>query len=166
MTRFIAVNHLPCTGCKTCEVVCSLQHYGECSPEKSAIRVVRREKNGLVFALPLVCQQCEPAPCIKACPSNVLSRRESGGVLVDWDNCSACGFCVDACPAGIMSIDAEKKSAVSCDLCGGQPRCAPFCHAGCLTETDSKADSNDNATHLAKIIEQEGLQDSLPGRRV
>jgi len=33
MTPLIVVNHESCTGCKTCELVCSLSHYGECNPE-------------------------------------------------------------------------------------------------------------------------------------
>ncbi len=48
MPQFISVDHLVCTGCRECEVVCSLYHFGECNPERSAIRVVRSEKDGLV----------------------------------------------------------------------------------------------------------------------
>ncbi len=167
MSGFIAVNHLRCTGCKTCELVCSLYHFGECSPEKSAIRVIRKEKDGLVSCVPLVCQQCTSAFCIEACPNEALYREKGKNTLtIDKENCSACGLCVAACPAGCISIDDESKDVICCDLCGGEPRCVYFCHAHCLTAQDSsEAGGKGKVENIVRILEQEGLRESLPGRR-
>ena len=46
MTKVLAVDYDKCTGCRTCEIVCSLQHNGEISPLKSRIRVVRWDDRG------------------------------------------------------------------------------------------------------------------------
>lgn len=165
--HFIAVNHAPCTGCRTCEVVCSLYHFGECRPERSAIHVIRREKDGLVFCLPLVCQQCEPAPCVEACPAGALCRDERPGILmVDKERCTACGLCADACPVGGISISTGGMTVISCDLCGGQPRCVPTCHVHCLSEVDSQVRSEQQtAAYLAGILEREHLGDCVPGKQ-
>jgi carbon-monoxide dehydrogenase iron sulfur subunit len=167
MYPFIAIDHRPCTGCKTCELVCSLYHFGVCDPGRSAIRVIRREKKGLVFCLPLVCQHCEKAACIEACPTGALARRDNSGFLViDEGNCTSCGICVEACPAGCLSLDAERKRAIGCDLCGGEPQCVPFCHARCLREAESAgADGKQGVAGLAEILKREDLQDALTGRR-
>lgn len=168
MNQFIAIDHLRCTGCKACEVVCSLYHFGKCNPWRSAIRVIRREKNGLVVCLPLVCQQCEQAPCIEACIIGALSRDRDKGILtLDKQECNACGLCVEACPAECISVGADGKVAACCDLCGGQPQCVLICHAHCLTEVESsEANEKQNVEHLARILEQEDLRSTIPGRSV
>jgi Fe-S-cluster-containing hydrogenase component 2 len=167
MSRFIAMDHLPCTGCKSCEMICSLIHFGQCNPSKSAIRIIRREKEGLVFCLPLVCRQCDPAPCIEACPSKAISRNTDGGALVlDKERCSDCGLCTEACPFGCVSVDKDTGRLVACDLCGGIPQCVPACHAGCLTERQS--DGNEckkEVDRITGILKREHLTDRIPGRR-
>jgi carbon-monoxide dehydrogenase iron sulfur subunit len=166
MSPFIAVNHSLCTGCRTCEVVCSLYHFGECNPEKSAIRVIRREKGGLVFALPLVCQQCQQASCLEACPTEALWRKNEGSPLIfDQEKCTDCGMCVEACPAGCISLDQQNNLLISCDLCQGRPQCISLCHSNCLTLEDNDRTGNPKRVErLAGILEAEGLTGSVPGK--
>ena len=166
MNHFIAADHARCTGCKTCETVCSLYHFGECNPSISAIRVIRRERNGLVFCLPLVCRQCERPACVEACPAEALSRdRERGVLTLNKDECTACGLCVEACPVGCISLDAERK-VILCDLCDGQPQCVAFCHARCLSQmSSSESEERRDLEYLVSILEREGLQDEVRAGR-
>jgi carbon-monoxide dehydrogenase iron sulfur subunit len=166
MPQFISVDHSVCTGCRTCEVVCSLHHFGECNPARSAIRVIRREKGGLVSSFPFVCQQCKQASCIEACPSQALSRKsEDDPLTVDEERCSACGNCTDACPAGCIFLDNQRNLAICCDLCGGQPQCIPSCHSHSLTLGSSNEAGNQNRIErLASIQEAEDLRGSVPGK--
>jgi len=159
MSQFIAVEHERCTGCRECEVACSLHHFGECNPEKSAIRVTRKEKNGLVLCLPVVCQQCEEAPCLEVCSTGALFRENMRGtIVVDRESCSGCGDCVEACPAGCIFLDSISLIAVKCDLCGGQPQCVELCHSYCLTlGSNGGADGKDRVERLARILKEEVL---------
>ena len=159
MPQFIAVDHEGCTGCRECEVVCSLYHFGECNPERSAIRVTRKEKDGLVLSLPLVCQQCEQAPCLEACATGALSRESvRGTIVVDRESCSGCGDCVEACPAGCIFVDNVSLVVICCDLCSGQPQCVDLCHSHCLTHASSEgASANGRVERLARILEEDDL---------
>jgi Fe-S-cluster-containing hydrogenase component 2 len=88
-----------CSGCRKCEIACSLFHENRIWPEASRIRVFMLIP-GVDF--PHFCVQCEDYPCVNACPANALSiSRETGAVLVDAEACTACGSCIEACPGKI-----------------------------------------------------------------
>jgi Fe-S-cluster-containing hydrogenase component 2 len=55
---------------------------------------------------------------------------ETGAVIVDKEQCTACGQCIQACPGRIPHIHPTEKYAVICDLCGGDPQCAKVCEEG------------------------------------
>ena len=154
MPQFISVDHSECTGCRECEVVCSLYHYGECNPERSAIRVNRTEKDGLVEPVPVVCQQCERATCVEACPTEALFKDSvTGAVTIDSENCTGCEECNDACPAGCISIDRRNTVAVLCDLCGGRPQCIDLCHSHSLTlKNTDDGNQKDRLVTLTKVL--------------
>lgn len=117
-----------CTGCRACEMVCSLNKWGECSPERAAIRNIRTEAAGLVSTLPVLCQQCENPICQAVCPVGAITRDElTGALVVDEDKCLGCRRCVYSCPFGGVSVDSVTGKAVKCDLCGGDPNCVKFC---------------------------------------
>jgi Fe-S-cluster-containing hydrogenase component 2 len=107
--------------------------------------------------MPLVCQQCERAPCIDTCPSDALSR--SAGILkVDAGLCTGCGDCTDACPAGCIFPDDQTGVAICCDLCGSEPQCVALCHSSCLTLSEGGDESElPRVERLAKILKEENL---------
>ena len=114
-----------CSGCETCQLMCSLQNTGAFNPGKSRIKVVPLSVG---ITIPLTCQQCEDPWCRKACPEGaIVPDGKQNLVTVDEAKCTGCGACVGACPFGIMSYDSEKKKAMKCDLCGGDPACVKYC---------------------------------------
>lgn len=120
--KYLFVYPERCTGCRLCSLACSLSKFGECNPRKAAISVVRDEFEG--FEFPVVCFQCQDAPCVAACPQNAISREE--GVLNrNEDSCIGCRLCVVVCP--FSAITSHGKELVQCDLCGGDPQCVKYC---------------------------------------
>ncbi|RLG75209.1 MAG: 4Fe-4S dicluster domain-containing protein [Thermoprotei archaeon] len=114
-----------CSGCRLCELACSLKHEGEVWPEASRIRVIEVVPG---ITIPHLCTQCPDYPCVSACPFNALSvDKSTGAVVVDEGKCTACGKCVDACPGKIPRIVKGKPSVIICDLCGGDPECVKAC---------------------------------------
>lgn len=51
--------------------------------------------------LPVACQHCNEAPCVKVCPVQATFRRDDGTVLVDYERCIGCRYCIAACPYGV-----------------------------------------------------------------
>lgn len=155
MTRFIRVNPEGCTGCRMCEMVCSLHRFGECNPERSVIRVLRHEGQGLAEPVPVVCQHCDTPACMDVCPLEAIAKdMNTGLVTIDPDTCTGCGECVTACPAGCIFLDAHKDKAMVCDLCGDEPMCIRMCHSGSLQfEERTNENSVARVQRLAELIQ-------------
>lgn len=131
MEKILLVDYEKCTGCRLCEMVCSVEHAGVNSPSRSRIHVIKWQWEG--FELPMLCQQCEEAPCVAVCPKDALSLDSSlSRVVLDYDLCIGCKMCVVACPFGGIGIDTAVRQVIKCDLCDGDPSCARHCDPGAL----------------------------------
>ena len=126
MAKVLMINHEKCTGCRLCELVCSVVHEGVSNPSRSRVKIMKWESEGLY--VPISCQQCEDAPCMNVCPVKAISRDDAlDYVKVDYDVCIGCRSCVAVCPFGAMSFDVIDKKVFKCDLCDGEPQCVRFC---------------------------------------
>lgn len=135
MEKMIMVKPMECAGCRTCEMVCSVKHYGVSSPARAQIRVVEWMKDGLCS--PLTCLQCEDPLCEKACPMKAISRDEKTGAKIVNDKlCVGCKMCMFVCPVGGTSINLDSRKAMKCDLCGGEPACVEWCPTGAIKFVD------------------------------
>ena len=118
-------DYIRCSGCRLCEIACSLKHEGRIWPEASRVRVFMLVPGAEV---PHLCAQCSNYPCVASCPVNALSVNETtGAVIVDNEKCIACGKCIEACPGKVPHLHPNRKHILICDLCGGDPECAKIC---------------------------------------
>jgi anaerobic carbon-monoxide dehydrogenase iron sulfur subunit len=105
-----------------------LQHEGASWPERSRIRTRNGTEGDDGPFVPVVCRQCDDAPCAAACPTEAIARDpRTGAMKVDPDLCTFCGACWDACPYDAICHDDDRQVSYMCDLCGGQPLCVPNC---------------------------------------
>lgn len=119
MLKAVIVNYLGCTGCRICELVCSVKNEGVFSAQLSRIRVYPFPPG---LDVPVVCVQCDKAPCIEACPLGLLSRDPgSGSVVIQDELCNGCGSCVGACPIQAIFMHSTRHVAINCHLCQGEP---------------------------------------------
>ena len=129
----ILIDYNSCTGCRTCELVCSLSRVGECNPERSRIRIIKSEENGIAKNIPILCLNCDDPVCEKACPTGATQHGNPINIMiVDEQLCIGCSSCVYACPSGASFLDHEKDKAIRCDQCYGEPQCVKFCSKGCI----------------------------------
>ena len=133
--KVLTIDYDKCTGCRTCEMACSLQHEAAVNPSLSRIQVIKGDIEG--EGIPMVCAQCDPAPCLDACPTNARCRdEESGRVVTDDDRCIRCRTCVAVCPFGAIGFNPTVRKIFSCDQCDGTPQCAEFCSYDALHYVD------------------------------
>lgn len=119
-----------CTGCRLCELACSMHNAGTFNPGLARIRVHHQVED---LCTPVACTQCEEESCILACPMRAIERDAATGVvLIDLDACDGCAECVEACPYGAMGWNALDETPFKCDECGGQPVCVPICPSEAL----------------------------------
>jgi Fe-S-cluster-containing dehydrogenase component len=118
-----------CLGCFTCMAMCSAANKHMHSLSKSAIKI--RTVGGMSTRFIAVnCLACHDDPaCASACPSNALTPREGGGVILDEKKCIGCRQCQEACSARAVNFDEDLGVPIICHHCG---ICARFCPHGCL----------------------------------
>ncbi len=119
-----------CSGCKMCELVCAIKHFGVNNAKKAAIRVMITYPHPVV-RMPIVCSQCKVPMCAQVCPVDAL-RRVDGVMQLDKENCTSCYQCVEACPFGAIYVHEDCDLPIICDMCGGDPECVKKCPKGAL----------------------------------
>lgn len=126
MQKLLVFNVGKCTGCKTCEMACSLSQTGICNPAGSRRRTIHFDED--ILDIPMQCQQCDVAACMNICPTGAITLEEATGAkIIQYTKCIGCKMCMLACPFGAISVDPIAKKVIKCDLCGGDPTCAKFC---------------------------------------
>lgn len=153
MAKVLVVDYEKCTGCRLCELVCSVKHTGSSNPARSRIRIAKWETEGVV--VPVVCHQCQDAPCIAVCPTSSRSRsKELGCTEIDYDRCIGCKTCIAVCPFGATSFDPVTKKVITCDLCDGNPMCVKFCSTGALSYVEeTEINKNKQLAAARKLYE-------------
>lgn len=136
MAKMLIVDPAKCTGCRSCETVCSTFKEGESNLFKCRIKVVRFPEE--FFFYPLVCQQCETPLCAVPCPTAALKKDNQTG-LVEFirEKCVGCKMCLTACPFGAIGL--VDGYPVKCDLCSGEPACTRLCEPGAITLGEAEA---------------------------
>jgi len=130
MGNAIEFDNERCIWCRSCELICSLFHEGECNPSLSRIKISINLFEGKAEIY--VCKQCEDPECLKACPSEAIKIDEKTGIpVILEDKCVGCGLCGKACPYNdegkVLFLNPKRKVYVKCDLCSGNPQCVQVC---------------------------------------
>lgn len=151
--KAIFVDFDKCTGCRTCETVCSAFNNpveiggtsmnGLGNPELSNIRVWHYNPD---VDVPVTCFLCSDAPCVEACPveKDPLTGRKAlyretvlNTIKCDYERCIGCGSCSVVCASSRGGVIARNKETGKperiCTLCGGDPSCVKYCTYGALS---------------------------------
>ncbi len=151
-----------CVGCLSCTMACAVAHsqsktlfgaIAEHPVPKSRLYV---EWAAPAHKIPLVCRQCEDAPCMHACISGAISRDENGVVITDKDKCIGCWTCVMVCPYGVIGRHLEEHKAYRCDRCPDRdiPACVAACPTGALVYETVETFSGKARKHAAGELRQ------------
>lgn len=137
-----------CTGCKSCEIACTVEHSQTKDLFKAILEIPKPRKFNTVFKFEnfkasLRCAHCEDAPCVNICPTGALRHDvDTGLVLYDTNKCIGCWQCAMICPFGAIYPNLETMTATKCDGCvhrvksGQIPACVEACPTNALIYTD------------------------------
>jgi carbon-monoxide dehydrogenase iron sulfur subunit len=138
--RDILVDAARCNGCLDCVEACK----AEVAPQhkKWKTPVVPRIEIRLVDGVfvPLLCRNCEEAPCMVYCLTGCRARDTSGWVVTDYDRCVGCWMCVMSCPFGAIIPVYREKIARKCDGCTHRDvaPCVAACGTGALVQSGTE----------------------------
>jgi len=170
----VAVDFNKCTGCRTCEAVCSQVNNKVNINGKEIMGLGNPNfSNVIVYYfnppvdIPNRCVLCGDAPCIEACPVSpdpatgrkALYRDEkTGAIKNDKERCLGCGSCALACKqkrvGAIIPNPETNKPERICNLCEGDPACVKYCPFGALSYIKGGLDGRHYALPPEKIAYQ------------
>ncbi|RLC29983.1 MAG: 4Fe-4S dicluster domain-containing protein [Deltaproteobacteria bacterium] len=145
--EYIAVDYTKCTGCRTCEAICSafnnpisVDGRMVAGPGNPALSNIFVHSFNPDVSVPAVCARCTDTPCVNACPVDqdpttgyraIFQDTNYGTITNDPDRCISCGNCVDACREGSVGILAQHpetdRPMRMCTLCDGDLQCVSNC---------------------------------------
>jgi Fe-S-cluster-containing dehydrogenase component len=154
MGKVMVIDITKCNGCHNCQIACKDEHCGNdwspiAAPQPLTGQFWHKVKDKVRGQVPKVkvayehylCQQCDDAPCLKACPSKAIYKRPDGAVIIDPTKCKGSHNCVRACPYGnVIFFNEDLRIAQKCTFCAHlldqgwtTTRCAEVCPTGAIT---------------------------------
>ena len=155
-----------CFGCHACEVACKAENDVPLGHfiRQTIYHDYAKPTGGIARVMvPMACQHCEDAPCIKACPCGALHKGSGGSVQIDYDVCSGHAACKDACPYGAIYIDPVANQAVKCHNCTHRvdEGMEPACTSTCPSEAIYFGDLEDPESKISKMRKRLAAEASL-----
>jgi tetrathionate reductase subunit B len=180
MGKVMIIDLAICNGCHNCQIACKDEHvandwspYAKPQPDTGQFwnKVINMERGTVpkvqVTYHHTICQHCEDAPCIAACPQHAIYRRDDGIVIIDPEKCRGNQLCVQACPyEHVIYFNDDLNIAQKCTFCAHlldrgwtETRCTDACPTGAMTLADE-----DDPEVAEKLAKADLLKPELPIR--
>jgi tetrathionate reductase subunit B len=144
-----------CVGCHACSVSCKTEHNVPLGDFRNRTHYAERPADSQTIAyIPMICMQCEDAPCVTACPVEAVKRKPDGRVTIF--DCDSHKECIKACPYDAIFYNDQNQSAEKCDMCEHRTDLGmvPACVEVCPTEALRFGDLSDANDAVAQLTEQ------------
>jgi len=169
-----------CNACYNCFVACKDEYWDNDYPPYSAaqpkhgqawIDLVKKERGVCpwirVAYIPVLCMQCDNAPCIKAAKNRAVYKRPDGIVIIDPKNAVGQRQIVDACPYHVIFWNEEKQLPQKCTFCvqrleeGKIPKCVQVCPSRAFVF----GDLSDPKSEVSRIVASKKTEAPSPGSK-
>src|SRR3989449_1951287 len=161
-----AIDLRKCIGCHACTIACKAEHQIPIGVNRCWVKTVEKGTfpHTQRFFFPVLCNQCDEAPCVRICPTRALFRRGDGIVDLNGDSCIGCRACMVACPYDQLFIDPNTHTAEKCNFCANRVEndLLPACVSVCPTECRIFGDLDDPTSEVARIAQQEAISVRKP----
>jgi Fe-S-cluster-containing dehydrogenase component/formate-dependent nitrite reductase membrane component NrfD len=164
-----AIDLRKCIGCHACSIACKAEHEIPVGVNRCWVKTVEKGvfPDTRRFFFPVLCNQCDDAPCARICPTNALFKRRDGIVDLQGDVCIGCRACMVACPYDQLFIDPNTHTAEKCNFCANrvENELLPACVSVCPTECRIFGDLDDPTSAVAQIARGEATAVRKPEKR-
>lgn len=105
-----------CTGCSSCVIACQSENNIPTVGRKEMIknrqmhwlRVDKYYQSQTVHFMPVMCQQCDNAPCEPVCPVSATSHSMEGLNQQNYQRCIGARFCASNCPYDVRRFNFDQ----------------------------------------------------------
>ena len=164
-----AIDLRKCIGCHACTIACKAEHQIPVGVNRCWVKTVEKGTfpDTQRLFLPVLCNQCEEAPCMKICPTGALFKRRDGIVDLNGAACIGCRACMVACPYDQLFIDPNTHTAEKCNFCANrvENELLPACVSVCPTECRIFGDLDDPSSEVARIAQMQDVDVRKPEKR-
>ena len=161
-----AIDLRKCIGCHACTIACKAEHQIPVGVNRCWVKTVEKGTfpDTRRFFFPVLCNQCEDAPCVRICPTSALYKRRDEIVDLNGQSCIGCRACMEACPYNQLFIDPNTHTAEKCNFCANrvENRLQPACVSVCPTECRIFGDLDDPSSGVAQIVQREAFMVRKP----
>jgi tetrathionate reductase subunit B len=150
-----------CIGCRRCMSACvtanHVPDYGwrTLVMEKEVKAAIGQKRE----FIPVLCNQCNNPPCVRACPVTATYKDKTNGiVMMDRKKCIGCKICIAACPYDARYYNEERGAIDKCDFCfearlsRGEKSTA--CSAACPADVRVFGDLSNPQDRVYRLIHQ------------
>ena len=156
-----AIDLRKCIGCHACTIACKAEHEIPIGVNRCWVKTVEQGvfPETRRFFFPVLCNQCDDAPCMRICPTNALFKRRDGIVDLRSEVCIGCRACMVACPYDQLFIDPNTRTAEKCNFCANrvENKLEPACVSVCPTECRIFGDLEDTSSDLYQFVQSNGV---------
>ena len=161
-----AIDLRKCIGCHACTIACKAEHEIPIGVNRCWVKTVEKGTfpDTRRFFFPVLCNQCDEAPCVRICPTSALYKRHDGIVDLNSGVCIGCRACMVACPYDQLFIDPNTHTAEKCNFCANrvENELLPACVSVCPTECRIFGDLEDTTSELHRIVHSAGITTRKP----
>jgi Fe-S-cluster-containing dehydrogenase component len=160
-----------CEDCNNCFLACKDEHvdndfppYAVAQPRHGHrwIDIQTRERGQFpmvdVANLPVLCMQCDNAPCVRAA-NGAVYKLENGIVIIDPEKAKGQKEIVKSCPYGAIWWNETKGLPQKCTMCAHllaegwkEPRCVQACPTGAMRMLNIEDEE------MARLVKTEALE--------
>jgi Fe-S-cluster-containing dehydrogenase component len=160
----MAFDYKLCINCRACEVACKEENGIELGASKHRLWIEQKDAKGdfwdldrsSVEFMPMQCQECEDAPCLKACPQKAIYKDENHIIRLHKDKCDLSLKCVKACPYDTRYVDTRKKITDKCIFCAdtrlSRGLMTTACQATCPAKVRIFGDLDDPNSEISRVL--------------
>jgi len=171
-----------CWGCQSCTVACEAENFVPPGVffNRVLVEEIGKYPSAKMQFVPVQCNHCVDAACVKVCPTGATSKEEDGIVTIDPNKCIGCRYCIVACPyrvrfflsrketytpeaspheqVGAEARDYQKGTVIKCDFCADKVRqgLEPACVRTCVGRARSFGDLDDPTSEVSRLIATRG----------